>query len=47
MAPGEAWHSVDIGDTHTAGLTTRGRVFSWGLGMMGQLGLTESAIKIV
>ncbi len=43
----ETWKDVDFGGTHTLGLTNKGRAFSWGLGMMGELGLEERAIKLV
>jgi alpha-tubulin suppressor-like RCC1 family protein len=37
--------SIDIDDYHACGLTTRQRVYCWGLGESGQLGIPVSATK--
>eukprot|EP00960_Hanusia_phi_P000822 22456-Hanusia_phi.AAC.6 len=39
--PGEKWYSVACGGLHTIASTVSGKLYTWGINNIGQLGLTE------
>lgn len=39
--PSGPWRQVTVGEEHTCGLTTDGRIFCWGRGINGQLGVGD------